>query len=115
MNDIDFLLWLSTFAVVAWPALVTVLVYLIQRSRITRPTSYFIAGLLTGYVLSLLTPLVIVFGAILLGAVAEMAAVYAILLATPVIVVLTTVSAVYWSGRYGEANSEASPTDARSV
>ena len=115
MNEMDVLFWVATLAVVAWPALVTLLVYLIQRSRVTHTTSYFVASVMTGYALSLLTPAVIVFGGILLGAVAEMAVVYAILLSTPVIVVLTTVSAVYWSGRYGEPDSPASTVDAANV
>ncbi len=115
MNDMDFLFWLSTFVVVAWPPLVTVLVYAILRSRIARPTPYFIASTLTGYALSLLTPVVIVFGGMLLGVVAEMAVVSAILLSTPLVVVLVTVSTVFWSSRYGASDSGGSSTSATSA
>lgn len=115
MNDMDFMTWLAAFVVVAWPPLVTVLVYAILRSRITRPTPYFVASTLTGYALSLLTPVAIVFGGMLLGVVAEMAVVSAILLSTPLVVVLVTVSTVFWSSRYGESVSSRDADDARSV
>ncbi|HKK92936.1 MAG TPA: hypothetical protein VJ925_05855 [Longimicrobiales bacterium] len=111
MNDIDFLFWLSTFVVVAWPVLVTALVYVILRPRITRTRAYFVASVLTGYAISLLTPVAIVFGAMFLGWVGEMAVVAAILWSTPVVVVLATVAAVYWSGRYGATDSNSNPAD----
>lgn len=100
MGDGVFMTRFLAFLMVAWPAIVTLLVYMARRSRITRVARYFVASLLSGYALSLLVPLGIVFAGMLLGAVAEVATFFAIVFSIPLLLVLQTGVAVFWSGRF---------------
>lgn len=87
---------------VAGPPILTTIVLLVRRSRVTRVVPYLLASVVTGYALSVGVPLSIVLVSMLLGAVAEVAALIAIVFSIPLLLALQTGAAVLWATRFGE-------------
>ena len=75
------------------PLLATTLVYAVRRSRISSKWAYLLKVTLMGYVLYLLGPLAMLVFFMVLGTGAEMASLYTVFLAIPVVAVMPVVVA----------------------
>jgi len=101
---------LFAVVMVAWPVAATAVVSLFRRSRIEHRGRFLLASILTGYALSLFVPVAILLAGFLIGWVAEVATLYAILLSPPVLVVVQLAAALLWAGRFGALVPPDAPT-----